>query len=172
MKNRQSQNDLTEMEGAALAIIARHAPATPYVVREAFRSSPSEFWSGSAGAIYPLMQRLEKRKLLSSREDTSTQRARRLYRLTRQGEMALESWLTDINRAIGLGFDPLRTRLFFSDLLSAGQKEQFLQETVKKLTEEKTPAPSDKTDAILLHNLWQTFRLKTLQTYIKKSGKE
>lgn len=41
---------LTEREGAALGVVLRDGPVTSYAIKELFRKSPSEFWSGSAGA--------------------------------------------------------------------------------------------------------------------------
>jgi DNA-binding PadR family transcriptional regulator len=50
--------DLTDLEGAVLADVATRGTATSYAVAQTFSQSPSEYWSGSAGAVYPLVKRL------------------------------------------------------------------------------------------------------------------
>src|SRR5262245_13459166 len=50
-----SSRNLTELEGTALGVIWAGQPCTPYRVRRVFLDSPSPSWSGSAGAIYPLI---------------------------------------------------------------------------------------------------------------------
>lgn len=118
---------LTDLEGAALAEIAKRGAATSYVVTQAFAGSPSEFWSGSAGAVYPMIKRLAARGLLQGEAGSTGRRARQEYRLTDQGMAALLDWLLDCDRAAGLGFDPLRTRLVHLDLVPAPQRQQFLE---------------------------------------------
>ncbi len=99
---------LTDLEGAALAEIASRSKATSYAIAQAFSHSPSEYWSGSAGAVYPLVKRLAERGLLEPSPATTGMRARIDYRITPQGHSALEDWLLDARRASGMGFDPLR----------------------------------------------------------------
>ena len=98
--------DLTELEGVALGVIARAPGCTAYFVRREFQRSPSAEWSGSAGAIYPAIERLTRAGLI---------RARPLQRgvgldLTAAGRRAFMAWLTDAARAAGPGIDPFRVR--------------------------------------------------------------
>lgn len=169
MNRTVNQKPLTELEGTALAIIARAGSCTPYVVKEAFRNSPSEFWSGSAGAVYPMMKRLETRKLITSRADESDGRARREYTLTAGGKAAMKAWLLDADRAAGLGLDPLRTRLFFSEMMSADERETFINKTQEKM-QAGTPAPDvDLPHVKPLHTLWAQYRIKALKAFVKKT---
>lgn len=126
---------LTDLEGAALAEIAKRGSATSYVVAQAFAGSPSEFWSGSAGAVYPMIKRLAARGLLNAETATTGRRPRQDFCLTDQGMAALLGWLLDCDRAAGLGFDPLRTRLVHLDLVPAPQRKQFLAGVRSKLAE-------------------------------------
>ncbi|WP_425411048.1 PadR family transcriptional regulator [Hyphococcus sp.] len=166
MAKNPDRKTLTELEGAALAFITRRGPCTSYAVKEAFRTSPSEFWSGSAGAVYPLMKRLEARKLVESRADESDGRARREFSTTRAGREALRAWLTDSTRAAGLGFDPLRTRLFFSDLMPDAARRRFIEETREKM-EAADPAPpaADLEYGEMLHQTWTGLRIKALKSF-------
>ena len=117
---------LTDLEGATLAELARNGPMTSYAVARNFAASPSEFWSGSAGAIYPLFKRLEKRGFLVSTEGINGKRAKTEYVLTPEGKNALMGWLLDAKRAAGLGFDPLRTRAAYLELASPAERAAFM----------------------------------------------
>lgn len=165
---RAGEHNLTELEGAVLASIARAGPCTPYVVKEAFRSSPSEFWSGSAGAIYPVVERLAQRGLIGGERDRGDRRGRRNYSITEEGRRALRLWLTDVDRAATFGFDPLRTRLFFSDLLPAASLKSFVaaaERRLKRGTEVPSSWPPHAAD---LHKLWLNLRLNALQAFASR----
>jgi DNA-binding PadR family transcriptional regulator len=132
--------ELTDLEGAALAEIARLGTATSYAVAQSFAQSPSEFWSGSAGAVYPMIKRLAARGLLEARTASTGQRARLDYHLTPDGREALEHWLLDAKRAAGIGFDPLRTRLTHLNLVTPAQRKAFLAE-VRAISHEFAQRP-------------------------------
>jgi DNA-binding PadR family transcriptional regulator len=105
----QRKRELTELEGAALSVIQRLGACTPYQVRQAFLTSPSTEWSGSAGAVYPALRRLKTAGFLVAKPVKDARRAV-LYRLSGAGAAALAGWLCDVGRATGLGLDPFRTR--------------------------------------------------------------
>jgi DNA-binding PadR family transcriptional regulator len=132
--------ELTDLEGAAMAEIARLGTATSYAVAQSFAQSPSEFWSGSAGAVYPMIKRLAARGLLQADPAATGQRARLDYHLTTEGLAAMEHWLLDARRAAGIGFDPLRTRLTHLDLVTPDQRKAFLSE-VRALSHEFATRP-------------------------------
>lgn len=117
---------LTDLEAAALGEFKRQGPTTGYAVAASFRASPSEFWSGSAGAVYPLVKRLVERGLLEAVPSGEAQRERTGYVITAQGTAALHAWLVDGERAGGMGFDPLRSRLIYFDLLSRAECDALL----------------------------------------------
>ena len=60
--------DLTDLEAVAVGCLLRRGPSTAYRVRRFFLESPSARFSGSAGAIYPSLRKLEEAGLLSSRK--------------------------------------------------------------------------------------------------------
>jgi DNA-binding PadR family transcriptional regulator len=129
-----TEKALSDLEGAVLAEIAARGTATSYMVARAFALSPSEYWSGSAGAVYPLIKRLTKRGLLTGHADADGKRQRQEYQITGPGRAALEDWLLDPHRAAGMGFDPLRTRLVHLHLVSPARRRAFLKE-VRALSE-------------------------------------
>jgi DNA-binding PadR family transcriptional regulator len=124
---------LTDLEGAALAEIGRRGAATSYVVAQAFADSPSEYWSGSAGSFYPAIKRLADRGYLTANEASTGRRPRLDYSLTDLGRAAMEDWLLDPVRASGMGFDPLRTRLVYLELVTEKQRRKFMTEVEEQL---------------------------------------
>ena len=124
---------LTDLEGAVLGLIARDGPTTSYRLSREFASSPSQFWSGSSGAIYPLMARLRQRQLVQGEPDATGRRKATRFDITAEGRRALESWLTDADRAADMGFDPLRTRLIFLHLVSSEQRERLFADIARRI---------------------------------------
>ena len=109
----------TDLEAAVLAVVWRDGPCTAYAIRQHFRQSPTPRWSGSAGAIYPLVRRLEARGLLRSTPGKVGARNQRDCELTAEGLAALRRWLrvpSEVDTA--LLHDPLRTRVLFLSALS------------------------------------------------------
>jgi DNA-binding PadR family transcriptional regulator len=169
-----SDKPLTDLEGAVLAEIAKRGVATSYVVARAFADSPSEYWSGSAGAVYPLTKRLAARGMLTAIADADGKRARLDYRLTKAGRVAMEAWLLDGERAAGMGFDPLRTRMVYLDLVPA-EKRQMLLANVRARHEAASQKSiwEDKPMSRQVHETWMANRsrwLKALDFIWKKSG--
>jgi len=121
---------LTELEGAVLGVLHVRAPCTAYAVRREFLVSPSPFWSGSAGAIYPLLERLERRGLVRSRPQATGRRRSRAYEATAPGLAVFRRWLRPpfAEVAVGVPPDPLRTRIEFLGVLTAAQRARFLSE--------------------------------------------
>ncbi len=158
MSGKSKDRALTELEGATLGVVLRDGPCTSYAIKELFRASPSEFWSGSAGSIYPLMQRLETRGLVASEQGSTGRRGRREYRITAAGRRAFRSWLTDAERAAGMGYDPLRTRLVFFDRLSPKARARF-RDAVLAAMEALPPPPSGTAPGLeALHRTWNRAR--------------
>jgi DNA-binding PadR family transcriptional regulator len=173
MTETRNKRTLTELEGAALGTVIRDGPCTSYAVKELFRASPSEFWSGSAGAIYPLMKRLEQRGLVASERGSTGRRGHRTYRATPKGRRAFARWMTDAERAAAMGFDPLRTRLVFVDRLSARARAEFCAAVGAALDEVPAPSPSDDMHFQRLHRIWSAARRRAFEKVIaglKKDG--
>lgn len=119
---------LSELEGCVLGLVWARQPCTPYSIRRQFLDSPSPHWSGSTGAIYPLVVRLERRRLIRSAAYSQGRRRSRVFSLTPAGLKALRRWLGPPHSAetLGVPSDPLRTRLEFLGALSEQQRIRFL----------------------------------------------
>lgn len=143
---------LTDLEGIALAFIARSGPVTAYAVSKIFAESPSAFWTGSAGAIYPAMQRLAKRGLIRASDVATGRRTRTEYRITAKGRGAMKDWLLDAERAADIGFDPLRTRVVYLDLVSENERTDFLAAVAKQVDDNADrPHPTDDPGLQAIH---------------------
>jgi DNA-binding PadR family transcriptional regulator len=125
---------LTELEGCVLGLIEQGGPCTPYAIRKEFLASSTPHWSGSAGAIYPLVERLNRRRLLRVVGQTRDGRSGRLYALTASGRRAFLHWLCPPFSALTLGVppDPIRTRFGFLGLLPPSIRLDLLNEVRDK----------------------------------------
>jgi DNA-binding PadR family transcriptional regulator len=126
---------LSELEGCVVGHLWKYGPCTAYAVRKELLASPSSHWSGSAGAIYPLLERLEKRGFVASRKTARGDRQHWLYELTKAGRESFLAWLAPPLEPdlISIAPDPLRTRIYFLGALSAPRRAAFLAQARAKL---------------------------------------
>ena len=134
----------SELEGTVLGVVWMLESCTAYAVRGVFRDSPTANWSASAGAIYPLMRRLEERGLLVSESRQQGQRPSRLYRVTRAGLSALRGWIgPPITPAtVALPPDPLRARLRFLGALPRRRRADLIARILDALHHQLTELES------------------------------
>ena len=78
---------------AILALLA-DGEAHGYELVKRFNVRLGPFWHPNVGQIYQLLQELERRGLVTRRDDTTGSRMRRCFRLTARGERALRTFLT------------------------------------------------------------------------------
>lgn len=125
--------ETTELEGCVLGIVWASGPCTAYVIRKVFLDSLSPYWSGSAGAIYPLVARLEARGLIVSRAEPRGGKSRRELTITPEGIATLHTWLLPLPEWTGsVPVDPVRTRMFFLGAVSLEEQEAFLADAESK----------------------------------------
>lgn len=134
------KSTLTDLELTALGIVWKKEGCTAYAVMREFSSSPSSHYRGSAGAIYPLVQRLEKRSLLSASAGKRGRRPHVTYSITRTGLAALRQWLTPPlpEGSAAITFDPLRTRTYFLAALAPEQRRDFATHAKTELEKQLT----------------------------------
>ena len=168
----KTRADLTELEGATLSVIHFTSGATAYRVRQVFRASRSTEWSGSAGAVYPAIARLEKLGLLRGSAETD-KRGTRIYRLTRAGDDALERWLANAERATGAGLDPFRTRAGFWSALAPSKQRKLMRQLERRIRRERADLAREQTAAddsdritLGLHIDLLDLRLRWLSRYL------
>ncbi len=147
-KQDSGTKDTTELEAAVLGVVWQEGPCTPYAIRRHFLDSPAPRWSGSAGAIYPLVRRLESRGWVRSTPSVRGRRAQRDFRITRRGGTALKRWLR-ASIALGDGtliHDPLRTRMLFLSALPRTEALLFVSDALAALRRTLQHAQKDCRD--------------------------
>lgn len=128
---------LSELECFVLGLVWQGQPCAAYDIRRRLAESPSTQWSASAGAIYPLVARLERRGLLKGRARRTGKRARREYSLTPRGLSALRAWIGPPfdDAAITVTHDPLRSRARFLAALTPSQRKAWVRAARETLDE-------------------------------------
>ena len=128
---------LSELECFILGLVWKYGPCTAYSLRQKLQGSPSTQWSGSAGAIYPLVRRLERGGLLKSRSAGRGKRASQEYTITPRGEAALRHWMGPPlpADALTVSHDPLRSRARFLAALPPGQRRAWIDAALESLRE-------------------------------------
>lgn len=132
-----SRDRLSELECFVLGLAWQHGPCSPYDIRRRMADSPSTQWSGSAGAIYPLMRKLERLGMLKGRAERTGNRRRREYGITDRGRQALRAWIGPPlpGEAVSVGYDPLRSRARFLSVLTPEQRRRWLCDAEAALEE-------------------------------------
>jgi len=129
---------LSELEGAVLGVVFMRGPMTPYAVRTEFERSRSSHWSGSSGAIYPVIHRLVRHGLIRTEQRRQGRRESRVCRLSPPGQNALRAWLGPPLPAwaAAVTFDPIRTRVGFFAALPPDARRRLLDEAERRLVHE------------------------------------
>jgi len=134
---RPALRSLTELERCVLGVVWLHEPCSAYTVRRDFLHSTSAYWSGSAGAIYPVLERLDALGLVRATELPWGSRTKKEYRVTPKGRRELEGWIRPPLEpwTAAPTFDPVRTRLVFLELLEPAGRRAFIDEAERNLRE-------------------------------------
>ncbi len=90
-----------------------------YAIKRAADSSTRFFWPTSLAQVYPELAELERRGLVTRRDDSHGARVRSAYTITGEGEEALLAWLRSGREAPIQFRDEGLLRLFFADALSS-----------------------------------------------------
>lgn len=130
----------TDLELTVLGIVWKKKDCTAYAIMREFSSSPSSYYRASAGAIYPLVHRLEKRTLLKASAGNRGRRHHMTYAITRTGVATLRHWLTPPlpEGSAAITFDPLRTRTYFLAALEPSQRHDFAVHAKAELEQQLT----------------------------------
>jgi DNA-binding PadR family transcriptional regulator len=114
--------ELTDNEGGLVALVARKGPLSAYQIDKEFSASPIFTFNTSKGKLYPLIERLVARGVLSGRHVAEDRRGTQLYSCTEAGREALRAWVATFRPEHALPPDPLRRKLLALALL--GREEQ------------------------------------------------
>ncbi len=74
-----------------LGLVELSQPATPYDIKRIAEATTGNFWTVAHTQLYSECSRLARERLLEERQEQSGRR-RKLYRLTKAGQAALDAW--------------------------------------------------------------------------------
>jgi DNA-binding PadR family transcriptional regulator len=131
----ETKSQLTDDEGAFLALVIRVEPATAYQLSKIYAESPVSNFGTSKGKIYPLIRRMKARKLLASEAVAEDRRGSELLRSTAAGRKAVRRWVMEIRPTHLLPEDPLRTKLQSFDLLAPEEQREWVAQARAALAE-------------------------------------
>jgi len=114
-----------------LGTVTEARACSPYYIHKTFLRSPSQFFSGSAGAIYPAVKRLEAKGYLKSvRAGTAGKPSKKLT-ITPTGTARYLEWYYDPTRAADAGYDPVRVRISLLGSLPPAQQKKAYKELLE-----------------------------------------
>jgi DNA-binding PadR family transcriptional regulator len=87
--------EITGLEILVLKIIKNNAGITGYDIIQRISSKPRGFWKGTAGSVYPVLEKLAKKKLVRIEELDDTKRVKKAYHITTQGIEVLKNTLSN-----------------------------------------------------------------------------
>jgi len=144
---------ITELDYALLGLLCR-SPQSGYDLRKTLETTALGNYSGSPGAIYPALRRLEQEGLVEGEVDTTKAlRPKKVFRPTRAGTKTLTDWLVrkiereDVERRV----DELLLRFAFHWVLADRKAtrrflESFLSEVedyLSELSRQRSVLPED-----------------------------
>lgn len=119
-------SDLTDNEGSLLAVILRQQPVTAYQVMRIYELSPVTSFNTSKGGLYPAINRMRERGLISAEVIEGDKRGSERLSCTPAGVAAVKQWVKDLRDTHFLPIDPLRTKVMSFDLLSRDEQIEWI----------------------------------------------
>ena len=142
MPGKNTRQHLTESEGRVLSLIARLDTPTTYAIFSILETSPTASLQASKGAIYPIVERLKARKLISVEKVPGSGRGAETLSVTAEGFIEIKKWVCDLRPEHILPYDPLRMRIPALQFLSTDEQLEWLA-TAKRLNQQT----ADRVDA-------------------------
>lgn len=112
-----------------------HEPMTGYEIKKRIDTSLRYFWSGSYGSIYPTLNMLEQRGMVTKEETAEGGRTKIIYTITEAGHEHLREWLKAPVVKNELHYETL-LKLFFGGELGAEGTLVHIQNFEDKIKEE------------------------------------
>lgn len=118
---------------AILGMLALLKKSSGYDLKKHMESSTEYFWKETFSSIYPVLEDLEKQKLIVKIDvPLKNDRKRYVYKLTPAGKNVLENWLKQPPESVQLR-NELLLKLFFGNLLPIGDNIEHLKKYKKEL---------------------------------------
>ena len=132
------KNNFTTLHYSTLGILSKK-PQSGYEVLNILKKTPLSKYSGSPGAIYPVLKKLEEENLVKSIIDQEKKlKPKKIYSLTQKGKKILSSWLKQpINRdEVQNNYDELILKFaFMVGILNEKDMVRFLKDFKDVITE-------------------------------------
>ncbi|MEP0765244.1 MAG: PadR family transcriptional regulator [Fimbriimonadia bacterium] len=128
-----SRQQLAEFDYVLLGAVYRGYP-TGYSIRNLILRTKGSRWSGSTGAVYPALRRLEASGYLAAETAGKASRARTSYSLTPKGTEALRRWMMGpvSEEDLGMMSDPLRSRCLNLRLLKPRERVTAVRQWIEQ----------------------------------------
>ena len=123
-------------------------PMTGYEMRQMMERSTANFWTESFGQIYPALKRMVKDGLATVEEQSKDGRAKKVYRITGEGERRLRRWL-GVETRPQVRRNELLLKVFFGDQALRGDVAVQVVAERQRCEEELWPAYFAKLEAII-----------------------
>src|SRR5437667_8593881 len=118
---------------AILGMLAILKKSSGYDLKKHMESSTNYFWKETFSSIYPVLEDLEKQKLIVKvATPAKNDRKRNVYTLTPAGRTTLENWLIEPSEDAQLRHE-LLLKLFFGNLVSLEVSIERLKKYKKEL---------------------------------------
>jgi DNA-binding PadR family transcriptional regulator len=92
---RHGTGEITGLEILVLKIIKNNAGITGYDIIQRISSKPRGFWKGTAGSVYPVLEKLARKELVRIEELDDSKRVKKGYHITTQGIEVLKNTLSN-----------------------------------------------------------------------------
>ena len=100
------------MQDKIILGLLAYSDASLYDLKKIMEQSTAMFYNTSIGSIHPALQKLEKLKLVTVREEATGKRKKKIYSRTPAGEIAFKDWISE-PIAIFKTRDEAMLRLFY-----------------------------------------------------------
>ena len=118
--------ELSPTAKVILGMLSR-GPKSGYEIKSLVDGSTRFFWAASYGQIYPELRRLAEAGLIVGAEHPYGERPRTVYRLTEDGEAALQRWLGSPPEVFEMRHEGM-LKVFFADALPPRERVQRLHD--------------------------------------------
>ena len=127
--------ELTDNEGALLALVLRQQPINGYQISRIYEESPVSNFNSSKGIVYPIIRRLRDRGFIMVHAVEGDPRGSEVLVCTDVGREAVRAWIKHMRPAHLLLEDPLRTKVQSLDVLDRNEQVEWLVDTRMRLGE-------------------------------------
>lgn len=120
----------------AILGLLSHTPMTGYDIKKRMDSTLRYFWGASFGSIYPALNEMEKRNLVTKQSQPNEKgREKLIYEITEEGRADLKAWLKQPVEKDELRYETL-LKLFFGNEAGTENSVKLLVDFQKKYQEE------------------------------------